>query len=77
MFLENRPASQSRSRSRRIGPQGVSSDRRSRRHLRELCDEVLASYRVASGQDPITDGDRAEARAILSKFAPSMMGRPI
>jgi hypothetical protein len=51
-----------------MGPQGVSSDRRSRSHLRELCDEVLASYRVASGRDLFSEGDRADARSLVSKL---------
>jgi hypothetical protein len=73
MFSGNRPTDRSNSRSRALGPIGVSSDRRSRRRLRELCDEVLASYRVASGQDLFNDGDRADARSMMSKMiaAPS------
>jgi hypothetical protein len=61
------PVNRSNSRSRTIGPRGVAADRRSRRRLRDLCDEVLASYRVASGKDLFSEADRAEARAILAK----------
>jgi hypothetical protein len=68
MFSGNRPTNRSNSRSRTVGPTGMSADRRSRRRLRELCDEVLASYRVASGQDLFNDGDRADARSMLSKL---------
>ena len=57
-------------RSRALGPKSVPSDRRNRRHLRELCDEVLATYRVAKSEDVITDSDRAQARAMLAQIAP-------
>lgn len=68
MLSGNRPTNSNRSRT--VGPQGVPSDRRSRRRLRELCDEVLASYRVASDRDVITDSDRAEAKSMLARLAP-------
>ena len=68
MLSGNRPTSSNRSRA--IGPQGISSDRRSRRRLRELCDEVIASHRAANDRDVITDADRADARMILSRVAP-------
>ena len=67
MLSGNRPTNSNRT---RTGPQGVAADRRSRRRLRDLCDEVLASYRVASDRDVITDADRADARMILSSIAP-------
>jgi hypothetical protein len=51
-----------------MGPQEVASERRSRSHLRELCDEMLASYRLASGRDLFNDGDRADARSLMSKL---------
>ena len=57
-------------RSRVMGPKNVPSDRRNRRHLRELCDEVLASYRLASDRDVITESERADARAMLASIAP-------
>jgi hypothetical protein len=68
MLSGSRPTNSNRSRT--LGPQGVPSDRRSRRRLRELCDEVLASYRVASDRDVITDSDRAEAHMFLARVAP-------
>lgn len=73
MLSGNRPTSSSRSRT--SGPQGVSSDRRSRRRLRDLCDEVLASYRVANERDVISDAERADARMMLSRIAPLGMSR--
>lgn len=45
-------------------------DRRQRTRLRELCDEVLASFRVASGEDVLSAEDRREARTLLDRFAP-------
>jgi hypothetical protein len=68
MLSGNRPTNTTRSRA--LGPMGVPSDRRNRRRLRELCDEVLASYRVASDRDVISDADRADARAMLARIAP-------
>ena len=44
------------------------ADRRRRTRLRELCDEVLASYRMARQADPFTDQDRAQGRAIFSSI---------
>jgi hypothetical protein len=73
MLSGNRPTNSNRSRA--FGPQGVSSERRNRRHLRELCDEVLASYRVASDRDVISDAERADARMILARFAPLGLAR--
>jgi hypothetical protein len=56
------------------GPQGPrrrvnrgTSDRR-RGRLRELCDEVLASYRLAQGQDVISEPERNEAEQVLRKI---------
>jgi hypothetical protein len=51
-------------------PLVVSTDRRERQRLRDLCDEVIASFRVASGRDPISDQDRAEASLILPGMTP-------
>ncbi|HYD54734.1 MAG TPA: hypothetical protein VEA99_19020 [Gemmatimonadaceae bacterium] len=45
-----------------------SDERRSRLRLRELCDEVLASYRAARGADPISATERAEAEQLLARF---------
>lgn len=57
-------------RSRALGPQNVPSERRNRRRLRELCDEVIASYRLASDRDVISESERADARVLLSQIAP-------
>jgi hypothetical protein len=46
------------------------SDRRQRVHLRDLCDEVLASFHVATGQDPISEQDRAAAMELMQGVAP-------
>jgi hypothetical protein len=46
------------------------SERRSRARLRELCDEVIASFRAASSKEVITEAERSESRAILSKIVP-------
>jgi hypothetical protein len=49
----------------------VNIDRRSRRRLRDLCDEVLASFRAAAETDLFTEQDRAEGRALLGRIAPA------
>ena len=64
----NRPMNSSRSRT--LGPSNVASDRRSRARLRDLCDEVLASFHVAQGQDPISEQDRETAKELLRGVAP-------
>lgn len=56
--------------SRTTGPRPVSSDRRRRARLRELCDEVLASFRLASDRDPISEQDRKAAMELLPRVAP-------
>ena len=48
----------------------VAAERRTRLRLRELCDEVLASFRVASGSDVMSADDRREACTLLDRFAP-------
>ena len=73
MLSGNRPTNSNRVRA--VGPNTVSSERRNRRRLRELCDEVLASYRVASDRDVITDADRADARMMLASIAPLGMAK--
>jgi hypothetical protein len=45
------------------------SDRRRRNRLRDLCDEVLASFRVANDRDPISEQDRAIASEMLKGLA--------
>jgi len=49
------------------------SDRRQRVHLRDLCDEVLASFHVANGQDPISEQDREAARELMRGVGPMRM----
>ena len=60
----------SKSSSRLTGPRRVASDRRQRTRLRELCDEVLASFRLASDRDPISEQDRKAAMELLPRVAP-------
>jgi len=56
------------------GPRRVASDRRRRTHLRDLCDEVLASFRLASDRDPISEQDRQAAMELLPRMAPMRRG---
>jgi len=49
-----------------------SADRRQRLRLRELCDEVLASHRVATGREPLSEVERREARAMLAGLTPRL-----
>jgi len=56
------------------GPRRVASDRRRRTHLRDLCDEVLASFRLASDRDPISEQDRQAAMELLPRLAPKPRG---
>lgn len=60
-----------RSSSARIvsGPAAVPAERRNRRRLRDLCDEVLASYRLAREGELFSAQDREEARKLLSSVA--------
>ena len=46
------------------------ADRRQLSPLRDLCDEVLASFRLAAGQDPISDQDREAARELMRGMGP-------
>ena len=62
-------------RSTAAGPRLVAADRRTRLRLRELCDEVIASFRVASDRDLLTDRDRMEAQALLSRMVPLPHGQ--
>lgn len=52
------------------GRRGKTDDRRSRERLRELCDEVLASYRAATNRDALSPSERAEADRLLARVAP-------
>ena len=47
-----------------------SAERRTRHRLRELCDEVIASYRAAKGYQLFSDRDRAEAYALMPQLVP-------
>jgi hypothetical protein len=55
---------------RRRSSRPDSASRRTRLRLRDLCDEVLASYRAAKGHDPLSHAEREDARALLSRVAP-------
>jgi len=52
------------------GPRPVTDNRRTRHRLRELCDEVLASYRVAQARELFAEDERNEARAVLARIVP-------
>jgi hypothetical protein len=52
------------------GPRPVTPERRQRERLRDLCDEVLASFRLAADRDPISEQDRATAMQLLPQVAP-------
>lgn len=54
------------------GPTKVKEDRRQRSHLRELCDEVLASFRVARSRELISEREQAESRELLASMTPSL-----
>jgi len=74
MIMANRTSTPSATRVTRasaaVARIAANAERRTRVHLRELCDEVLASYRVARGRDPISDADRAAAQAMLAGLMP-------
>jgi hypothetical protein len=46
------------------------ANRRSRLRLRDLCDEVLASYRVARERELFSEADRRDAQTVLAGFTP-------
>ena len=46
----------------------TSSDRRTRLRLRELCDEVIASFRAATDRDMFSAADRADAKSMLARI---------
>ncbi|HEU4722903.1 MAG TPA: hypothetical protein VFS59_16200 [Gemmatimonadaceae bacterium] len=58
--------------SRVSGPRSASTDRRQRTRLRDLCDEVLASFRLAADRDPISEQDRKAAMELLPRVAPGI-----
>jgi hypothetical protein len=43
-------------------------ERRTLHRLRDLCDEVIASYRAARGASLFSDADRREANALLGQL---------
>jgi hypothetical protein len=47
-------------------------DRRTKGRLRELCDEVLASYRLAQGQDLLSQEEREAAQQVLRTLTPQV-----
>lgn len=47
------------------GPTASFNERRTRLRLRDLCDEVLASYRLASDRDLFTSEDRIAASKLI------------
>ena len=47
-------------------------DRRTRTRLRDLCDEVLASYRLAQGQDLLSPEEREAAKQVLRELTPQV-----
>lgn len=55
-----------------MGSRRQRQDRRTRGRLRELCDEVLASYRLAQGQDLLSAEDRESAEQVLRTLTPSV-----
>ena len=54
------------------GPRAVAANRRTRTHLRDLCDEVLASFRLARERDIVSAGDREAAQSVLSELTPAL-----
>jgi hypothetical protein len=54
----------------------LGSERRSLHRLRDLCDEVIASFRVAQGAELLSDAERSEASAFLAQLTPSAAPRP-
>ena len=50
------------------------SERRTKARLRELCEEVLASYRLAVGEDFVTADDREVAQQYLRTMTPKLAG---
>jgi len=54
------------------GADSSTADRRRRPRLRDLCDEVLASFRVAKGRDTLSDSERLDARTLLDRMTPRL-----
>ena len=55
-----------------VAARATSADRRTRLRLRDLCDEVLASYRVARECDLWSAAARSEAKRMLSGLTPEL-----
>ena len=55
-----------------LGRRRSTSERRTKGRLRELCDEVLASYRLAIGEDLVTEEERESAQNQLRTFVPRL-----
>jgi hypothetical protein len=55
-----------------IAPRRQRQDRRTKGRLRELCDEVLASYRLAQGQDLLSQEERESAKQVLRQLTPNV-----
>jgi hypothetical protein len=64
MRTSNRRSSTARA---ATGPKHVPTDRRTRARLRELCDEVLASFRLASNRELFSEEERAAGRALMHR----------
>lgn len=57
-----------------LGQRRMRSERRTKTRLRELCEEVLASYRLAVGEDLVTNEDREVAQQYLRSMTPKLAG---
>jgi hypothetical protein len=57
-----------RSRSPLAAAFSASNERRQRTRLRDLCDEVLASFRMARQADQFSERDRAEGKALVGRI---------
>lgn len=51
------------------------SERRTKHRLRELCDEVIASYRAATGYQLFTDEERSQAQSLLGNLLKAPTGQ--
>lgn len=56
-------------------PLPAPTERRTRHRLRDLCDEVIASYRAATGFQLLSDAEREEARAMLGQLVKAPVAR--
>jgi len=57
---------------RSVAARSKRADRRSRLRLRDLCDEVLASYRVARERELWSTDERHEAKRMLASLTPRL-----